>query len=269
MNIAVVLAAVFLATGHGGYSAAPGGDPSSTAPPSPAVAITASGPVLTQQSPTTWTTTVLLDESSACLAEVAGTPGTPGTPGKTVKPSNVLLAKELSYHLVTTSPDYVVAGAVAGTAEINAFPPTATATPTSLAAAALDPGTLSPVGNGALPASCAAPADETASAETEVSLIFTLKAPFPTVPLTATLVIDDPGGKVPVTATQFMTVRSLVTVWQYLLFPVYYAVAMVIAFVIGLSLVTWWRRPKRQDPAEPADRWSRSEERRVGKECSS
>ena len=62
MNIAVVLTAVFLATGQGAHSSVPRGDPptatssiavSSTPTPSPAVSITASGPVLTQQSPTT------------------------------------------------------------------------------------------------------------------------------------------------------------------------------------------------------------------------
>ena len=215
--------------------------------------------MLTQQSPTTWTTTVLLDEISACLAEVVGNQAKPAKPAKQTQPSNVLLAQELSYHLVTTSPDYVVAGTVAGTAEINAFPATGATSATgatNAAAAALNPATLGLIGTGALPPPCSAPADETASAETEVSLTFTLKAPFPTVPLTATLVIEDPGGEVPVTATQLMTVRALVTVWQYLLFPVYYAVAMVVAFVIGLLLVAWWRRPKREDPGEGENRWS-------------
>ena len=247
MNIAVVLTAVFLATGQGAHSSVPRGDPptttssiavSSTPTPSPAVSITPSGPVLTQQSPTTWTATVLLGESSVCLAELTGKPP---------KRSNVPMAKELSYRLVTTSPDYVVAGMVVGTAELSAFPATD--------ALALDPATLSPIGKSALPASCTAPADETTSAETEVSLAFTLTAPFPTVPLTATLVIDDPRGQVPVTGTQLMTIRALVTAWQYLLFPVYSAVAMVIAFSIGVWLLARLRRTKQKDPRERDNPW--------------
>jgi hypothetical protein len=246
MYFAVVLTAVFLATGQGPHSSVSPGDPtstgppSSTAPPSPAVSITASGPVLTQQSPTTWTTTVLLAESSACLTEIGGNPAKPAKP--------MPMTKDLSYHLVTTSPDYVVVGTAVGTAEVNTFPATD--------AVELDPVTLSPtVAKDALPPSCTALADETTSAETEVSLAFTLKAPFPTVPLTATLVIDDPRGQVPVTGTQLMTVRALVTGWQYLWFPIWCALAMAVAFLIGIALVAWARRPKWKDPRERENPW--------------
>jgi hypothetical protein len=243
MNIAVVLAAVFLATGHGAHPSAPAVDPPSTVTPSPAVSITPSGPVLTQLSSTKWTTTVLLGESAACLAELEGK----SSSGPSSNPSNVLMATQLSYRLVTTSPDYVVVGRVSGTAEVNTFPVTD--------AAALDPATLAPVGRHPLPAACTAPADETASAETEVSLTFSLKAQFPTVPLSATLVIDDPGGLVPVTGTQLMTVRALVTVWQYLVFPLCLAGGMVAAFLIGIALVAWLRQPRSKDRRERQNPW--------------
>jgi hypothetical protein len=61
------------------------------ASPSPAVSFATTNPVLIQNSPLVWTTTVLLDESPSCLGG-------------------------LTYQLVTRSPDYLVNGSVQGTA---------------------------------------------------------------------------------------------------------------------------------------------------------
>lgn len=241
MNIAAVLTAVFLATGQGAHPPLDAADLALVVTPSPAAAITSSGPVLTQQSPTTWTTTVLLGESSACLSELTGQPGAS-------VPPPTLMAKDLTYRLVTTSPDDEIAGTVTGAADVSAFPVTG--------AIALDPTTLVPVGAKALPVPCTAAADETASAETEVSIAFTLNAQFTTVPLTATLVIDDPHGLVPVTGAQLMTVRALVTTWQYLCFPILSAVVMALAFALGISLVAWARRSnKKEDPRDQLNPW--------------
>lgn len=178
--------------------------------------------MLTEQSPLSWTTTILIDESPSCL------------PG-------------LSYQLVTTSPDYLVNGTPTGTAAVGPV-----AGPGVIG---LDPVSLNSLDRRHLGPGCA----KAAGADSEVSLKFPLTAPFPTVPLGATLVVNDPGGPVPAAATQLMTVHALVTGWQYLWFPLIYGGVMVALFLFAVGLVplgrlVWkrklapsgrgfWRRP--------------------------
>ena len=158
--------------------------------------------MLTQESPRLWTTTILIAESPSCL-------------------------KDLRYQLVTTSPDYLINGTPTGTAAVE---PIVGATAASLNPVSLSPLDLSHLGKGC---------GQAAGADSEVSLDFTLPAPFPTIPLGATLVVDDPGGSVPAAAVQLMTVHRLVTGWQYLGIPLAYGGTMALLLLIGVAGI--WR----------------------------
>ncbi len=175
--------------------------------------------MLTQESARSWTTTVLIAESPSCL-------------------------KHLTYQLVTTSPDYLINGMPTGTAAVE---------PVSAApAAGLNPVTLSPLDQGHLGQACG----QAAGADSEVSLKFTLPSPFPTIPLGATLVVDDTGGLVPAAAVLLMTMHRLVTGWQYLGFALTYGGIMAALLLIGVAGIPLLRflRARRKEKKEKRER---------------
>ena len=193
MNAGSLLAAAFLVLSPGTHHPAAA---AAAASPSPAVSFATANPVLIQQSPLVWTTTVLLDESPSCLSG-------------------------LSYQLVTRSPDYLVTGTVQGTV------------------------TVGPVAGGGC--------GRTAGADSEVTLAFRLPAQFPTVPLEAALVVDDPGGAAP-PATVAITVQRLVTPWEYLWIPLICGGAMALLLPVLVGIVPFWRTLRRLRAGRPLDR---------------
>jgi hypothetical protein len=195
-KIGSILAAAFLGIGpcaHYCGHAMPSPDPS------PTVLFAATSPILSQQSPRTWTTTVLVDSSPSCLSG-------------------------LKFQLLTTSPDSLTDGSVT---DVVPLPPAGSA--------------VRECGN--------------ATGQFEaVSLIFSLKKPFPTVPLEATLVVDQPDGTAAPAAEMTMTIHRLVTRWQYLWIPIICGAALAMLYLaivgavpLGLFLMRrpagFWRQP--------------------------
>ena len=158
--------------------------------------------MLTQESPRLWTTTILIAESPSCLKDLRYRAG----------------------HDLAGLPDQRHAD---GHCSGRAYRWCATAS--------LNPVSLSPLDLSHLGKGCG----QAAGADSEVSLDFTLPAPFPTIPLGATLVVDDPGGSVPAAAVQLMTVHRLVTGWQYLGIPLAYGGTMALLLLIGVAGI--WR----------------------------
>jgi uncharacterized protein with GYD domain len=194
------------------FTSNPSPTASFTSNPSPAALFAPSNQVLTQESPRSWTTTILIAESPSCL-------------------------KDLRYQLVTTSPYYLINGTPTGTAAVEPV--------VGAGAASLNPVSLSPLDLSHLGKGCG----QAAGADSEVSLDFKLPAPFPTIPLGTTLVVDDPGGPVPAAAVQLMTVHRLVTGWQYLWTPLIYGgtMALLLIGVVGIWLPKALRNGEQKD----------------------
>jgi uncharacterized protein with GYD domain len=191
-----------------------------TPTPSPAASFAPSNEVLTQESPRSWTTTILIAESPSCL-------------------------KDLRYQLVTTSPDYLINGTPTGIAAVEPVG--------GAGAASLNPVSLSPLDLSHLGKGCG----QAAGADSEVSLDFKLAAPFPTIPLGTTLVVDDPDGPVPAAAVQLMTVHRLVTGWQYLWTPLIYGGTMALLLIGAVGI--WLPKARRNGEHKDSGRgfWRR------------
>lgn len=179
MRVASILAAAFLGLSPGArHHAQTQPDPS----PSPTASFAATSPILNQQSPRVWKTTVLVDSSPSCLGG-------------------------LKYQLVTASPNYVIDGAVAGMAPV---PPAGTA--------------VRECGNGT-------------GQFVAVSLVFKLKKPFQTVPLGATLVVEQPNGTATPTAEMVMIIHRVVSQWQYLWIPMICGGILVVCYLALVGTV--------------------------------
>jgi len=166
-------------------------DPSSTA----SVSFVMNSPILAQQSPTAWQTTVLVDSTPSCLPTV------------------------LKYQLVTIPAAAPIDGKVISTVPVQ------------------------PAGKPEVGCSNAI-----GGQDYEITVKFPLSVPFSTVPTSATIVVDKPGGDVASTAIP-LTVHRLVTRWQYVWAPIICGAIMALLFVTLVWGVPGFRAFSRDDPS--------------------